>query len=78
MILRLEEFGVSIVIIVNLFLLFVLFMDKFVVYFFIGFVGDCRILNRKLIGLKKGKKLVGKFCCNLKYVKLKMKNKVLE
>lgn len=74
---RVEEFDLSGVKIINFFLLFVLFVDKFVVYFLIGFVDDNRMGNKKYILGKKGKKCGGKIGIICK-IKFRMKSKVFE
>ena len=75
---RSEEPGASTVTIVNPFPSPVPPMDKSAVHPPIGPAGHGRTLNRKLTGLKKGKKSVGKHCCNSKNAKPKTKNKAPE
>lgn len=75
---RSEEPGASTVTIVNPFPSPVPPMDTSAVHPPIGPAGDRRTLNRKLTGLKKGKKSVGKPCCNSKHAKPKTKNKAPE
>ena len=75
---RSEEPGASTVTIVNPFPSPVPPMDKSAVHPPIGPAGDGRISNRKLIGLKKGKKSVGKPCSNSKHAKPRTKNKAPE
>ena len=75
---RSEEPGASTVTIVNPFPSPVPPMDKSAVHPPIGPAGDGRILNRKLTGLKKGKKSVGKPGSNSKNAKPRTKNKAPE
>ena len=75
---RSEEPGASTMTIVNPFPSPVPPMDKSAVHSPIGPAGDGRISNRRLVGLKKGKKSVGKLGNNSKNAKPRTKNKAPE
>ena len=75
---RSDEPGASSVTIVNPFPSPVPPMDKSAVHPPIGPAGDGRISNRKLTGMKKGKKSVGKPYSNSKNAKPRTKNKAPE